>query len=60
MNAKFVMVMVMACGLSACGNTISGVGKDVQHLGEKVTAWQEKPAEAEVKEVKNETVTTKN
>ena len=60
MNAKIIMVIAVAGLLGACGNTISGVGKDVQHLGEKVTVWQEKPAETEVKEVKNETVTTKN
>ena len=32
--------------LSGCGNTISGIGKDISHVGDKVTAWQnEKPTE---------------
>ena len=30
--------------LGGCGNTISGVGKDITQVGDKVTAWQnEKP-----------------
>ena len=31
--------------LSGCGNTITGVGKDISDVGTKVTAWQnEKPS----------------
>ena len=26
--------------LSGCGNTISGIGKDVSDVGAKVTKWQ--------------------
>ena len=39
--ASFVIVF-----LAGCGNTISGVGQDIQYVGTKVTAWQnEKPKE---------------
>tara|TARA_Y100001963_G_C6647348_1_gene383955 strand:- start:7 stop:207 length:201 start_codon:yes stop_codon:yes gene_type:complete len=30
----------IAIALGACGNTISGVGKDISDVGSKVTAWQ--------------------
>ena len=31
--------------LSGCGNTITGLGKDISDVGTKVTAWQnEKPS----------------
>ena len=39
-------VTFMIALLSGCGNTISGIGKDISHVGDKVTAWQnEKPTE---------------
>jgi len=39
--ASFMIVF-----LAGCGNTISGVGQDIQDVGTKVTAWQnEKPTE---------------
>ena len=39
--ASFMIVF-----LGGCGNTISGVGQDIQDVGTKVTAWQnEKPTE---------------
>ena len=48
---KFVvlaaLVVFVALFVSACGNTISGVGKDITDVGAKVTKWQneEKPNE---------------
>ena len=39
-----VVASFMIVFLSGCGNTISGVGKDITQVGDKVTAWQnEKP-----------------
>ena len=42
--AKAIVVGGIALGiallLGACGNTISGVGKDISDVGAKVTAWQ--------------------
>ena len=34
-------MFVAAVALSACGNTISGVGKDISDVGAKVTKWQQ-------------------
>ena len=34
------VVLCAALLLGACGNTISGVGKDISDVGSKVTAWQ--------------------
>ena len=46
--ASFMIVF-----LGGCGNTISGVGKDITQVGDKVTAWQnEKPTEKVVVEKK--------
>ena len=51
--AKAIVVGGIALGiallLGACGNTISGVGKDISDVGAKVTAWQNSK-----EEVKNE------
>ena len=41
------MVMVLALGLSGCGNTITGLGKDISTVGDKVTKWQNTPSEKE-------------
>ena len=41
-----VVASLMIVFLGGCGNTISGVGQDIQYVGTKVTAWQnEKPKE---------------
>ena len=41
-----VVASLMIVFLAGCGNTISGVGRDIQDVGTKVTAWQnEKPKE---------------
>ncbi len=43
---KYMMMTVLILGLSACGNTITGVGKDISDVGTKMTVWQnEKPSE---------------
>ena len=33
--ASFMIVF-----LAGCGNTISGIGKDITQVGDKVTVWQ--------------------
>ncbi len=33
---KYIMIMVLALGLSACGQTVQGVGKDIMELGQSV------------------------
>ena len=52
-----IIVMVLALGLLAgCGNTITGLGKDISTVGDKVTKWQNTPSEKEEVDVeKNKT-----
>ena len=46
-----VAASLMIVFLGGCGNTISGVGKDITQVGDKVTAWQnEKPTKKVVVE----------
>lgn len=33
---KYIVIMVLAIGLSACGQTMQGVGKDIIGVGQKV------------------------
>ena len=48
-----VVASFMIVFLGGCGNTISGVGKDITQVGDKVAAWQnEKPTEKVVVEEK--------
>ena len=43
-GVAMVAASFMIVFLGGCGNTISGVGKDITQVGDKVTAWQnEKP-----------------
>ena len=45
-GVAMVVASFMIVFLAGCGNTISGVGQDIQYVGTKVTAWQnEKPKE---------------
>ena len=45
-GAAMVVASFMIVFLAGCGNTISGVGKDITQVGDKVTAWQsEKPSD---------------
>ena len=48
-NVKMVSCLaLLVIGLSGCGNTINGHGKDISDVGTKVTDWQNKPAKVEV------------
>jgi|TARA_R110002110_G_scaffold111316_1_gene277239 predicted small secreted protein len=48
-NVKMVSCLaVLVIGLTGCGNTINGFGKDISDVGTKVTDWQNKPAKVEV------------
>ena len=51
---KYIIVMVLALGLSGCGNTITGLGKDISTVGGKVTKWQNTPSEKEEVDVKKD------
>ena len=42
---KYIVIMILALGVSACGNTISGIGKDITTVGTKVSEWQNKKSE---------------
>ena len=44
---KYIILAVLALGLSGCGNTITGLGKDISTVGDKVTKWQNTPSEKE-------------
>ena len=45
-GVAMVVASFMIVFLGGCGNTISGVGKDITQVGDKVTAWQnEEPTE---------------
>ena len=33
---KYVMIMVLALSVSACGKTVQGVGKDIIDMGQSV------------------------
>ena len=43
--ASFMIVFV-----DGCGNTISGVGQDIQYVGTKVTTWQNEKSKEKVVE----------
>ena len=50
-GVAMVAASFMIVFLAGCGNTISGVGKDITQVGDKVTAWQnEKPTKKVVVE----------
>ncbi len=40
------MMTILVIGLSACGNTITGIGEDITSVGNKVTTWQESKSES--------------
>ena len=44
-----VLIMFLVLFLGACGNTITGLGKDISYAGEKVTEWQTEPSEEKKK-----------
>ena len=54
-GVAMVVASFMIVFLGGCGNTISGVGKDITQVGDKVTAWQnEKPTKKVVEEKASE------
>ena len=40
--------------VTGCGNTISGIGKDIQDGGKKMIDWQNRPDTADEKTTKSE------
>ena len=53
-GVAMVAASLMIVFLAGCGNTVTGVGKDISHVGEKITAWQNEPSETSTKKVKND------
>ena len=47
-----VVASFMIVFLGGCGNTISGVGKDIEDVGDKITIWQNKSSEKKEKKEK--------
>ncbi len=45
------LAMLMVTG---CGNTISGIGKDIQDGGQKMIDWQNRPDTADEKTTKSQ------
>ena len=39
-GVAMVAASLMIVFLAGCGNTISGIGKDITQVGDKVTVWQ--------------------
>ena len=39
-GVAMVAASFMIVFLAGCGNTISGIGKDITQVGDKVTVWQ--------------------
>ena len=44
---KYIVIMIFALGVSACGNTISGIGKDISAAGTNLTEWANTPSKKE-------------
>ena len=49
-GVAMVAASFMIVFLAGCGNTISGVGQDIQYVGTKVTTWQNKKSKEKVVE----------
>ena len=49
-GVAMVVASFMIVFLGGCGNTISGVGQDIQYVGTKVTTWQNKKSKEKVVE----------
>ena len=52
-GVAMVAASLMIVFLGGCGNTVTGVGKDISHVGKKITAWQDEPSATSPKEVKH-------
>ena len=53
-GVAMVAASLMIVFLGGCGNTVTGVGNDISHVGKKITAWQNEPSETSTKKVKND------
>ncbi len=53
-GVAMVAASVMIVLLAGCGNTVTGVGQDISHVGKKITTWQNKPSETSAPKVKND------
>ena len=49
-GVAMVAASFMIVFLGGCGNTISGVGQDIQYVGAKVTTWQNEKSKEKVVE----------
>ena len=49
-GVAMVAASFMIVFLAGCGNTISGVGRDIQYVGTKVTTWQNEKSKEKVVE----------
>ena len=49
-GVAMVAASFMIIFLGGCGNTISGVGKDITDVGTKVSAWQNEKSKQKVVE----------
>ena len=49
-GVSMVVASLMIVFLGGCGNTISGVGKDITQVGDKVAAWQNEKSKEKVVE----------
>ena len=49
-GVAMVVASFMIVFLAGCGNTISGIGKDITHVGAKVTTWQNEKSKEKVVE----------
>ena len=49
-GVAMVAASFMIIFLAGCGNTISGVGQDIQYVGTKVTTWQNEKSKEKVVE----------
>ena len=49
-GVAMVAASFMIVFLGGCGNTISGVGQDIQYVGTKVTTWQNEKSKEKVVE----------
>tara|TARA_Y100001949_G_C15815702_1_gene255478 strand:+ start:220 stop:438 length:219 start_codon:yes stop_codon:yes gene_type:complete len=47
-GVAMVAASFMIVFLAGCGNTISGVGQDIQYVGTKVTTWQNEKSKEKV------------
>ena len=47
---SIIGISLMIVFLAGCGNTISGVGQDIQYVGTKVTTWQNEKSKEKVVE----------